>query len=331
MWPQPSRFEGFVERKWHDALNIAAAEPASWRGDGEKVSSGARPPDGTAAAGRGVLKITGAVNVVEQGAPPRSPSPSSEVSFRRKCRARNLIGCDGDHVMLQCKKLMSLELSERKEVLKKSGLCTICLKHAAELECYGRGSMSKPRCVHPGCDGEHTPSVHKLMGEESAGVNLVAEGESEDEDKDEDEGWWVRTVGVTEMPDREEEDRGEVTESELEEEVHCVRVESSYGPKEGPEYPPGDCFADETTEGEWWNPGPIQPYSVGGWGRSPALPREAASPQRANSCSDRAPPYGVVVVLHEHQAEEVEEEAGGDRRSGLGGGQARRLVEADAQ
>jgi hypothetical protein len=85
----------------------------------------------------------------------------------RKCRAWNQIGCDGDHVMLQCKKLMSLGLSERKKVLEKSGLCTFCLKHAAELECYGRGGMSKPRCTQPGCDGEHTPSVHKLMGEEN--------------------------------------------------------------------------------------------------------------------------------------------------------------------
>ncbi len=114
--------------------------------------------------------------MVEQGAPSRSHSPSWDVSFGRKCRARNLIGCDGDHVMLQCEKLMSLGLSERMEVLEKSGLCTFCLKHAVELECYGRGGMSKPRCTQSRCDGEHTPSVLKLMGEERAGVNLVAEG-----------------------------------------------------------------------------------------------------------------------------------------------------------
>jgi hypothetical protein len=45
-------FEGFVERKWQDALNIAAAEPVSWRGDGEKANPGAWPSDGTAATGR---------------------------------------------------------------------------------------------------------------------------------------------------------------------------------------------------------------------------------------------------------------------------------------
>ncbi len=37
-------FEEFVERKWQDTLNIAAAEPASWRGDGERANPCVRPP-----------------------------------------------------------------------------------------------------------------------------------------------------------------------------------------------------------------------------------------------------------------------------------------------
>ncbi len=105
--------------------------------------------------------------------------------------------------------------------MKKSGLCTFCLKHSAELECYGRGGLSKPNCTRPGCDGEHTPGVHPLMGEDDAEVNLVAggedeagdEGESVDEyeyeyeDEYEDgheyeceyEGLWVGTIGATEV------------------------------------------------------------------------------------------------------------------------------------
>jgi hypothetical protein len=180
-------FEVFLERKWQDALNVAAAEPASWQGDGEKAGSGMRLPDRVTSTNKGVLRVTGAVNVIEQEVPTRPYSPSWDVSFGRKCRVRNLIGCNGDHVMLQCKKLMALALSERKEVLEKSGHCTFCLKHAAELECYGRGGMSKPRCTQSGCDGEHTPSVHRLMAEEHAGVNLIAEGSSECEDEDEEE------------------------------------------------------------------------------------------------------------------------------------------------
>jgi hypothetical protein len=154
-------------------------------------------PDKASGSGKGLLRLTGAVNVLEQEEAPRSPSPQWDLSFRRKCRAQNLIGCDGNHVMLQCEKLMSLGLAERRDTLEKSGLCMFCLKHAADLECYGKGGLSKPRCTLPGCDGEHTPDVHVLMGEESAGVNITTEDggrvkdedEAEGEGEYEDEGW----------------------------------------------------------------------------------------------------------------------------------------------
>jgi hypothetical protein len=254
-------FERFVERKWQDALNVAAAEPASWCGEGEKANPSGGSLDRTVATSKGTLRITGAVNVVEQKAPSRSHSPSWDVSFDRRCRARNLIRCDGDHVMLQCDKLMSLGLGERREVLEKSGLCMFCLKHAAELECYGRGGLSKPRCTQAGCDGEHTHGVHKLMGEESVGVNLVAEDESESkEDEDEDEEWWVGTIGAVEMRNQEEETLDEAIESGPEGETRLTVMQGDSGLEEEPEYPPDICVAGEPTEDGWWSPEPPQPY-----------------------------------------------------------------------
>jgi hypothetical protein len=160
---------------------------------------------------------------------------------------------------------MSMGLSERKEVLEKSGLCLFCLKPAAELECYGRGGLSKPRCAQAGCDGEHTLGVHKLMGEESAGVNLVAEDESEleeDEDEDEDEEWWVGTIGVVEVQDQEEEASEEMDESEPERETqlttsNCTRKSDS-GLEDEPEYPLDSHLAEELEEDGWWSPEPPQ-------------------------------------------------------------------------
>ncbi len=104
-------------------------------------------------------------------------------------------------------------MAERRDVLEKSGLCTFCLKNSAEFECYGRGGLSKPRCTCSGCDGEHTPNVHMLMGEDDAKVNFIAgtEGEEEYEAGDEhgveckyeweyeDGGLWVGTVGAVEV------------------------------------------------------------------------------------------------------------------------------------
>jgi hypothetical protein len=289
-------FVAFIERKWLDALNVAAAEPASWRGDGEKAAAGVRAPDKAASSGKGMLRVTGAVNVVEQRDPPRSPSPLWELSFGRKCRARNLIGCNGDHVMLQCENLMSLVLAEWKEVLEKSGLCMFCLEHAAELECYGRGGLSKPRCMQPGCDGEHTPGVHKLMGEESAGVNIIAEDRDEEEDEDEDEGecedegWWVGTVGVMEVPDWAGETPHGMPSSEQEREHYRGEAEIGCQPEDRPEYPLSDCPSGETAEDDWWGLEPTH-FSLRGSGAGAQRPR---APQRPSGEASW-PPYPVDV------------------------------------
>ncbi len=156
-------------------------------------------------------------------------------------------------------------MGERREVLEKSGLCMFCLKHAAELECYGQGGLSKPRCTQAGCDGEHTPGVHKLMGEESVGVNLIAEDESElEEDEDEDEEWWVGTIAMVEVQGQEEEALDEVIESEPEGETHLAAMQSDSRLEEEPEYPPDNYSAGGLVEDGWWSPEPPQPHSEEG-------------------------------------------------------------------
>ncbi len=146
-------FEKFIERKWMDALNIAATEPAPWRGDGKRIAKGSCMPEKASGDGQGAMRLTEAVNVVEREEASRPTSPQWDLSFRRKRRARNLIGCDGNHLMLQCEKLLSLGLADRKDVLERSGLCTFCLKHSAELECYGKGGLSNPGARVPGVTG----------------------------------------------------------------------------------------------------------------------------------------------------------------------------------
>ncbi len=157
-----------------------------------------------------------------------------------------------------------MKLSERKEILEKSGLCLFCLKYAAELECYGRGGLSKPRCTQAGCDGEHTPGVHKLMGEESVGVNLVAEDEGESEENEDGE-WWVGTVRAVEVRDEEEEALEEMDESEPGGETRFVtsiftRKDDS-GLEDEFEYSLGVHTPGEPEEDRWWSPEPPQPSS----------------------------------------------------------------------
>jgi hypothetical protein len=65
--------------------------------------------------------------------------------------------------------------------------------------------MAEGGCLSPGapsgCDGEHTPNIHMLMGEGEAKVNFIAgtEGEEEYEWEYEDGGLWVGTVGAVEV------------------------------------------------------------------------------------------------------------------------------------
>jgi hypothetical protein len=76
-------------------------------------------------------------------------------------------------VILKCEKLHAMKLAERKEVVEKSGLCTFCLRHGADVECYAKGGLSKPKCERLGCNGEHVTGLHALLGEADAAVNLV--------------------------------------------------------------------------------------------------------------------------------------------------------------
>jgi hypothetical protein len=109
--------------------------------------------------------------------------------------------------------------------------------------------------------------VHKLMGEDSAGVNVIAEDgigdESEDEDEareeDEDEGWWVGTVGVMEMPDWAEETPYSVPSLRQACDDDHGEAEDGGQLEHRHEPPPSECSASEMAEDEWWELEPDYP------------------------------------------------------------------------
>ncbi len=172
-------FERFVERKWQDALNVAAAEPQLWEPEGprkERVTSSKTAAEKVPQGPKGISKTVGAANVVTQQSPSGAQMPAQETSAwaGKRCRVQQRTGCGGDHLVLKCSRLRELSLSERRKVLEASGLCMYCLKHPAELECYGRGGPSKPACLQPECGGRHAMGVHELLGKVDASVNLIA-------------------------------------------------------------------------------------------------------------------------------------------------------------
>jgi hypothetical protein len=130
---------------------------------------------------------------------------------------------------------------------------------------WARGLL-KAQVQQTGCNGEHAVSVHRLLGEEDASVNLVAEGGYESE---EDEEWWVGTVRIEgEEEEEKEATLEEVDESEPEREIrHRTSVfmrKDDSGLEDEFKYfwevhNPSD--PNEQEEDRWWSPGPPEPSS----------------------------------------------------------------------
>jgi hypothetical protein len=160
-----------VERKWKDALNVAAAEPQTWEADTAKRDRGYQKkpawgkPLGEKPTGivRKNTRLVGAANVVTYQSP----------SGGRKCKFQDFMGCSGNPAAAFCKKLWELDSETKQRALAACGLCLFCLRHPAGAECYGRGGQSKPACPFPECDKKHKANVHDVFVGASASVGLV--------------------------------------------------------------------------------------------------------------------------------------------------------------
>jgi hypothetical protein len=94
----------------------------------------------------------------------------------------------------------------------------VLLETRSGVEVLRTRRVIQAQCARAGCDGEHTPSIHELMGEESNSVNLIAEDDDEC-DSEEDEEWWVGTVRMEEVQEGGGEVLEELDEPELEREA----------------------------------------------------------------------------------------------------------------
>jgi hypothetical protein len=93
-------FERFVERKWQDALNLAAAEPQPWEPEGpkkERVTSSKATAGKVPQGHKGIGKTVGAMNVVTQQSPagprcqPGKPQPG-QVEAAKFGSRRGVVG-----------------------------------------------------------------------------------------------------------------------------------------------------------------------------------------------------------------------------------------------
>jgi hypothetical protein len=77
----------------------------------------------------------------------------------RKPRTHCVI-CNGDHGVPNCREFQELNVRDRNRMIKEKGLCTNCLAHKKEKQCY-----SQYRCRH--CGGDHHHMLHYEKGNTS--------------------------------------------------------------------------------------------------------------------------------------------------------------------
>ncbi len=138
-------FWNFVDQKWRDALNVAAAEPLAWgAGSGGKVSfqEGKREAAKLAKAGAAAIHVTGA-----EGQRPRQSDKG------RACIFKGAMGCTGTHPPWLCRAFGKLPAKEREKLIVDNRLCPFCLLHDKDKPCRARQKPASVACTASGARG----------------------------------------------------------------------------------------------------------------------------------------------------------------------------------
>jgi hypothetical protein len=160
-------FWNFVDQKWRDALNVAAAEPPAW---GTGGGGRAAPQDG---AKREVTKPSkvGAAAVHVTGVDGKRHRQGDS---GRTCVFKDVMGCPAMHPPWLCKVFRKLPAGERERLIKDNRLCPFCLLHDKDKPC---GAKQKPvACTASGCKGKHIQKLHDFLKDvfrEESQVHMV--------------------------------------------------------------------------------------------------------------------------------------------------------------
>jgi hypothetical protein len=172
-------FWSFVDQKWRDALNVAAAEPSSWgAGSGGRVSfqdakKEATKPAKAGAAAVHVLGADGKRNRQGYGA--------------RVCVFKEAMGCSGAHPPWFCKAFGKMPAKERERLITDNRLCPFCLLHDRDKQCGAKERTVSVACTTASCKGRHIQKLHDLLKDvfrEERRVHMIY-GDAEWEESDE--------------------------------------------------------------------------------------------------------------------------------------------------
>jgi hypothetical protein len=263
-------FWTFVDQKWRDALNVAAAEPAGWNVGSSGTGTHGADRRGPAEATKKLSHA--AIHVAAMEEKPPQPGGGS-----KRCTFVDVLGCPGQHAPWRCGAFGSIRAEERARIIEENRLWAFCLLHDRAVACRTRENRSKPACGVPECEGRHAIWLHELLkdiyGKEGQ-VHLL-QGETgwrtpeetwmEDEREEEEEVMFVNTARREEDDWQEPDDSWlELDSGESEEEagVYCISAclrKDDSGLEDEPKYlhdvmpPPEEEGAEEV---RWWSPEP---------------------------------------------------------------------------
>ncbi len=173
-------FWNFVDQKWRDALNVAAAEPPAWgtRGGGRAALQDGVKKEATKPAKAGAA----AVHVTRvDGKRPRQGDGG------RTCVFKEVMGCPAMHPPWLCKVFGKLPAREREKLIKDNRLCPFCLLHEKDKPC---GAKQKPvACTASSCKGRHIQKLHDFLKDVFQEENQVHMVHGDDGWEGSEEAW----------------------------------------------------------------------------------------------------------------------------------------------
>jgi hypothetical protein len=174
--PAEEAFWRFVDQKWKDALNVAAAEPPAW---GAGSGGGRAPAQDVGRREASKLAKAGAAAVHIMEAMGRR---AEHGEGRRACIFKEVMGCAGTHPPWFCRAFGKLPAKEREKLIVDNKLCPFCLLHDKDKPCGAKQKPASVACTIHGCKGRHAQKLHEVLKDifrEEGRVHVLQE----------DDGW----------------------------------------------------------------------------------------------------------------------------------------------
>jgi hypothetical protein len=177
-------FWNFVDQKWRNALNVAAAEPPAWGVGGGGKSA---PQDGAKReTAKGPKAGTAAVHVTGTDGKRHRQGDSGQA-----CVFKDVMGCMTAHTPWLCKVFGKLPGGggEREKLITDNRLCPFCLLHDKDKPCGAKQRPTSVACAASSCKGRHIQKLHNFLKDVFREENWVHVVHGDDGWEESDEAW----------------------------------------------------------------------------------------------------------------------------------------------